>query len=249
VAYQAGDLLVRAVMFAKSGLPADTVVNDFAFAAAAAQSNAQLSAIGSRVDDFYNGGALALNKVGHYIGEDVDRAATHRLDYYRIAAGPIGSPIFSENWLGPVTPIANSNIPCEVAGVLSMRADYTGVVERGASGSIPSTDAAIDQGAPATHTGVTRPRARRRGRLFIGPLTTDGIDIQQPQPPLSGAFTAALRAAAVRMKIGNTATGNWSVWSRRDATLYLIDQGWTDNAPDTQRRRGFKATTRQVWGP
>jgi hypothetical protein len=40
---------------------------------------------------------------------------------------------------------------------------------------------------------------------------------------------------------------SWSVWSRKNANTKLVTGGFVDNAFDTQRRRGEKASGRQTW--
>lgn len=89
------------------------------------------------------------------------------------------------------------------------------------------------------------PQARRRGRVYIGPIDATAIDStgliatasrSQVVSAFSGFFTAAGASAVV-----------WSVYSRVSGDLYEVDNGWVDNAPDVQRRRGTDATVRQTW--
>lgn len=228
MAYTAGDTLVRAVMQAASGLPRDTVINDFAFKAAASPTPTEVGMMISVVNEFYRTTQASSRKVGEYISNQINRAATHELQAYHITAGPLGSPFYTEDWLGPPTALTATGVPTEVAAVLSFHADLTGAAEE---------------------SGATRPRARRRGRVFIGPLTGGAIVQSAPPYTLDASFTLVLREAAVKLMDDAEAAGvPWCVWSREDATLRPVVGGWTDNAPDTQRRRGFRATTRNVWG-
>lgn len=230
MAYTAGDVLVRAVMQNVSGLPQDVVVNDFAFQCAAAPDSTDVTNITDAVDDFYRLDGSGFVAVGKYIGQGVNRSATHELQFFHIVAGPLGSPFASVPWLGPVAPsTVDVNLPSEVSGVLSFHGDLSVVPEE---------------------SGSTRPRARRRGRVYIGPLTTDAITPTLDNPHLSDGFTQSLRSCALRMK--DAAEANdvpWCVWSRANATLYPVVAGWTDDACDTQRRRGQAPNTRVVWGP
>lgn len=232
MAYDPGDTLIRAVMTANSGLPEDVIINDFAFKnLAGSPTNLELSAMMARVSDFYRrpSDPSLPSKVGSYIGSQVDRSATHELQAFKIQAGPLGSPIYTEAWLGPVGSINPDNLPTECAAVLSFHADLTGIVE---------------------DAGTTHPRARRRGRVYIGPLNFDAGDFSAPSPFLRGAFTAALRESAVILKDDSATDGApWCVWSRADQAVRAVHAGWTDNAFDTQRRRGTVATIRSVWGP
>lgn len=219
------DVLVRAIMQGDTGLPADVFVNDFAFRldAGGSPSSTDLDNVLGAVDNFYNAVTPSGAKVAGVIGEAVDRGATHTLEVYSISAG--GSPLRSDPWLGPAAPsTANSNLPTEVAAVLSFHGDLTSIAEE---------------------SGGTRPRARRRGRIYIGPLTTDAVAITDDDPRLVAAWTTVFRQAAIVMHDAAEADGwTWSVWSRAANELYEIVGGWTDNAPDTQRRRGAESTSR-----
>jgi hypothetical protein len=231
MAYQLGDVLVRTIMENVTGLPEDRVINDFAFATGAtAPTTTELAEIGDYVDDFFRAiPSGAGSAVGSWIGEAINRSATHTMEFYSISAAGLGSPILVNNWLGPVAPVDSSNLPTEVAAVLSFHADLTGVQEEGAGG--------------------TRPRARRRGRVYIGPLGQSSITHAAENPLISSTLTGVLAAAGNAMRVAADADGlPWCVWSRTDQVLRPITGGWVDNAPDTQRRRGTDATTRSTWG-
>jgi hypothetical protein len=228
MAYTSGSALVRAVMSAASGLPADAVINDFAFQKSSALTAGDWTTMFDLVDDFYNVTQASGASVGQHISNQIDRGATHELQGYVITAPPIGSPAATINWLGPVTNGGATGLPTEVAGVLSFHADLTGIAEE---------------------AGATRPRARRRGRVYIGPLIAGAVDnVTPPYFLKESTFLATLRQAAVALETASGAAGlPWSVWSRSDATLRPVVGGWTDNAPDTQRRRGAAASTRVTW--
>lgn len=218
-------------MTAESGLPQDTIVNDFAFKLAAAPTSGTYGDLCDAVSEFYRGTQANGHEVGEYISNQVDRGATHELQAWTITAPPMGSPDYTQDWLGPVTAATTDGLPTEVAGVLSFHADLTGVLEE---------------------SGATRPRARRRGRVYIGPLVTTAVDVATPPYILNTGFLQTLRQAAIVLwdTIDAMGAGNaWCVWSRADSTLRPIVGGWTDNAPDTQRRRGFESTARTVWTP
>lgn len=89
------------------------------------------------------------------------------------------------------------------------------------------------------------PQARRRGRVYIGPIDASHIDnngmINFTQRILvANAFDAFHAAAGASAVV-------WSVWSRVDGDLYAVNNGWVDDAPDIQRRRGVKASVRSTW--
>lgn len=228
MAYSGGAYLIQTIMSSTSGLVEDEVVNDWAVDfGGPGTSTGQLEDAMSAVGDFFRLGATAGDRVGSYIGGSIDRGATHRIELREIVAGPLGPPLITQDWLGPTSAVATSNLPTECAAVLSFHADLTGIFEE---------------------VGVTRPRARRRGRVFIGPLTTGAVVVADPQPVLHNDFRVAMQANAVAMFDALATIGaEWSVWSRVDQTLRQVVGGWTDNAPDTQRRRGQAASQRSTF--
>lgn len=87
---------------------------------------------------------------------------------------------------------------------------------------------------------------RRRGRLYMGPLNvaaSDGATTTTPSA-VSPAYRTKLAQRAAAMSINGTA---WSIYSPTTDQMVLVDSGFIDNAFDTQRRRGPKATTRTTW--
>lgn len=211
-----------------NGLPEDAYVNDFAFrfTGGGAPTDADLLLLLDAVDTFYNDALATGDTVSDFIGEAVSRAATHEMQFFTISTG--GSPRLTENWLGPAAPATlNVNLPTEVAAVVSFHGDLTGVLEE---------------------VGATRPRARRRGRVYVGPLTTDAVSISADNPLLGANFRLAMQEGIIHMADQAAAADfTFSVWSRAANELYAVVGGWTDNAPDTQRRRGLASTSRTTF--
>lgn len=111
------------------------------------------------------------------------------------------------------------------------------------------------------------PPARRRGRVFVGPLGTSasGTVLAGDARPLA-AFTDTLRKATLALKTAAEAnTTPMVIYSRpfagrgeierpgrptlpaipaRTGQAYLTESIWTDDAWDTQRRRGSVRTLR-----
>lgn len=84
--------------------------------------------------------------------------------------------------------------------------------------------------------------ARRRGRLFLGPLSVSTITGPRPTQTLITAaldLGVALEAAAAPGEV-------WQVYSTVDQVGATIQSISVDNAWDTQRRRGLSPTTREV---
>lgn len=91
------------------------------------------------------------------------------------------------------------------------------------------------------------PQARRRGRVYFGPLRLERIDTDgrpnATQMATLDAFGTALLAASVAGS-GWDWTVHSSVPGVGDA---IITNGWVDNEFDTQRRRGRVATSRLLF--
>lgn len=129
-----------------------------------------------------------------------------------------------------LTPSAGDMLPGEVSLVSSFRAQYV--------------------------SGV--PNARRRGRVYIGPIQAGQNVISGAQARPWSVAVDALADASDAMANGVVIAGGlavkWAVYSpTTDATSSIDDAfndvvaGWVDDAWDTQRRRGCAATTRNDW--
>lgn len=93
------------------------------------------------------------------------------------------------------------------------------------------------------------PNARRRGRVYIGPLntssyTTDGTSGIVVAP---GTFNDLQLACSALYQVIQPEGILHAVWSRADDTLYDVVEYSADNRLDTQRRRGPVATQRIAW--
>lgn len=102
------------------------------------------------------------------------------------------------------------------------------------------------QAAPAS--GVNQ--ARVRGRLFLGPLgdSSAGATSTTANRPTNNALVAIAAAADGLMIAGGPAEDwQWVVYSPTNDDVAVIEEGWVDNAYDTQRRRGVAPTSRVTW--
>ncbi len=90
------------------------------------------------------------------------------------------------------------------------------------------------------------PQARRRGRIYFGPLSSSANSSGRP----IAALVTAMANAATTFKANIEALGTgteWAVWSVADQAPVDITGGWVDNVFDTQRRRGLVETSRTTW--
>jgi hypothetical protein len=90
--------------------------------------------------------------------------------------------------------------------------------------------------------------ARRRGRIFIGPLATNAVTggTTTAFSQTSVALRGALQVAAAQLA-DQSETFQWSVYSPTDLIARQIVGGYIDNSLDTQRRRGRRPTARTTW--
>lgn len=140
------------------------------------------------------------------------------------------------------------------------------------SGSLPRDVALVGSFQGDPQEGV--PMKRKRGRIYFGPISayyggttseSTGSNLQSWFGP-SANFIATMRAAFLDLVSDAAAIADldWVVYSagardNSDDTIPYeerplltpihtpVSNGWVDNEWDTQRRRGTKATTRNVW--
>lgn len=135
-----------------------------------------------------------------------------------------------DTWEIPLTPSASQPLPNEVALCLSF--------------------------AAANESGV--PPARRRGRVFLGPVAESAVAVinSQSRPVLAVRETVRDAAAALMSFTHPASPGlhlKWSVFSPTTlasaggslaSAFNDVVSGWVDDAWDTQRRRGAVTTAR-----
>ena len=93
------------------------------------------------------------------------------------------------------------------------------------------------------------PMRRRRGRIYIGPLAGNAINTSTGL--LNSTLVAQAVTASQALEAASTSAASWT-WGVISETPSLnfvrITNGWVDNAPDIQRRRGIDASLRTEWG-
>lgn len=234
------DVLTTVKLQGASGLPHDVYVNDFAFTGYDTGNPTMADEVTTAIADaFYNNaGSTAGVSVGYLLSPGISRAADGvTVDIYDLTGhldgSPHGSPIATRSF----TLDASGDIyalPEEVAIALSIHGDLSGVVERQPNPAYPPT-------LPK----FFRPAARRRGRLFIGPLALNQAITESGESRVSTQAKTVLTYAATAL--WDVFAGGWCVWSRADETLYSVTGGWVDDAFDTQRRRGDAPLSRTLW--
>jgi len=141
----------------------------------------------------------------------------HGIKVYDMSDPEPRAPI-SEQTFNFTSPLSGNPLPTEVSLCLSFQAEKL--------------------------SGV--PQARRRGRVYIGPLNTSGLATDGR--PASGIVTQLSGAGDALLTLsGAPGTWDWSVYSPTLGGTAIVNNGWVDNEYDTQRRRGRKFTSRTVF--
>jgi hypothetical protein len=98
---------------------------------------------------------------------------------------------------------------------------------------------------------LTAPIKNRRGRIYIGPLGTglqiNGNNEVEFSATVYNMANAAMKDLKNAVNQPTAASWLWVVWSKTLTTSFTITSGFTDKAPDIQRRRGIKGQGKVAW--
>lgn len=172
-----------------------------------------------------------VTNLGNFFGRELSGSAAGTYSYYDITAflngSPHGAPFHMDS-AGPLNPSSDDALPGQIAIVADFHADLSGISEFGPH---------------------TRPRARRRGRHYHGPvkLTSLQWDATTRIPFFSGAFVGELQSAYSALLAGVPTGYEWCVWSRKDAAVYPIVGGWVDTTPHRARHREEPTNVKAFW--
>jgi hypothetical protein len=91
--------------------------------------------------------------------------------------------------------------------------------------------------------------ARRRGRVYIGPLMSNAgaEDLTAGDVRLTNGFRDALVGGGTYL-LTLPGSATWCTHSTVDNAWRPVTAGWVDTAFDVQRRRGLKPGARVTWG-
>lgn len=189
----------------------DDVSVDFIFEATGSDTNLDFTTAetpGAALDNFWNGTATGqVNPISSYISAEYSRATNAcTLEFYDITAHLSGTPAGAPFRIDHGTlsgAAAGTDLHPALCGVIAYRRDY---------------------GTDQEHAGATRPRARDRGRIHIGPLRAaalaDGTGKATP-----GFASDLLQAAKGLAQVKNALSANqfnWVQWSRKNASVAPI---------------------------
>lgn len=173
-----------------------------------------------------------------------------------------------EWWLEPVAPNARCPadfIPSAITGRgLTIRTYDLGQPAGTSSGSVPdriptiynfpttkgsAANALPEEVAVTNSFFATRNSPRTRGRVFVGPLTVEAVELVAGVARVSAECRKVLidntKRLAIEQGVGDSM--NFGVLSPTDGEVRAVTNGWVDNAFDTIRSRGTKASLRNTW--
>lgn len=201
----------------RSNMPEDVITNTLYFQSTALDLAAAAALWTPRIATFYEEAYGGGLGIATYIADD----ALCHVNWYDTDDPPPRAPLTVP--LGQVFPLRTiSAIPSEVACVLSF------------------------QGTPVSG----QPQARRRGRIYLGALTGNwlsGSVTTAPPTFASGIPQVVADAAEANLLTPGDADDFWVVYSQTAPGWTTVSNGWVDNTPDTQRRRGVQPTLRVVY--
>lgn len=174
------------------------------------------------------------SKPSTWISPEISRVIKPTCKTYGISGG---SPLAVNDWLAMTASSFDQGMPSEVAMCLSYNADLTGILEE-----------APDD--PDADTRPERPAARRRGRIYVGPLILTCATATEPVRPVSTLMNDLLGLGVGLATISDptltAVNARWVVHSDSGfaGANYEITRVSVDDAFDTQRRRGVDRGTR-----
>lgn len=118
-----------------------------------------------------------------------------------------------------------------------------GLTETGTGAGLPPEVALCSSFKAA---GASTPRTR--GRIYYGPFNERALSESGVGSPSQGLIDALAAAADFFQGEGGEAEDyQWMIYSPTGGLYHIVNDGWVDNAFDTQRRRGVQADQRKIW--
>jgi hypothetical protein len=201
-----------------SGLPEDDMVNTFHFVDATATTFVEDDAqdIATICENFYTATPTGeTSGLDTMLSQQLSGTGTSKV--YDLSDPTPRVPLFTHSFSLTVGSAGTGGLPSEVALCLS----YSAFPVSG------------------------QPAARRRGRIYIGPLQNNTLTNGRP----TTALINRIGAAGSDLRTGTGLPGDfvWGVRSDVNNSTVAIADLYVDNAFDTQRRRGERPTARTTF--
>jgi hypothetical protein len=206
-----------------SGLPRDRSINTFHFVdigdPAITPPTAALDEYAVAIRDFYTAAHTgSTSTLSTFLSSTL--AGTWTTKFYDLHDAPPRSPLRVDT-MTPLTP-GSTAMPQENALCISYQAAHL--------------------------SGFNQ--ANRRGRIYIGPLAQTALGSVAARPNANANQLVPTAVAAGAFLKGHSwaaGTRRWVVYSQKFGTWATVTDGWVDNEFDTQRRRGYRPTTRTTF--
>jgi len=215
--------LAQVILKSVSGLSEDIYVNTFAFSDGATSflTNAAATEIVTNLTSFYNTThAPGLAPIAADISSNVSRTANDSTIKIYDFLDPSPRVPYGTSTFTLGAAASGAGLPSEVALCLSF------------------------QGAKISG----QDQARRRGRVYIGPLgSTKTTSVSGDLRPNNALINELVGAGTFLSTVTFTSGLEWCVYSRTGNQFVPVTSGWVDDAFDTQRRRGKRATFRTTF--
>lgn len=188
-------------------------------------------------------------------GDDVEVAADSAHDLITAFYTTFDQSIYSGATTLPAVTVKYYDLTDPEPRVPVFEAGFT--ITTGTGAGYPSEVAICLSFQGERESGVNQ--ARRRGRIYLGPLDADVGTTSTGRVVVAPAAVTAITGAASTMATGLGQTAVWCVFSPTtagpqpwsagvlDVAFTPVTNGWVDNAFDTQRRRGTDSLVRTVW--
>lgn len=202
-----------------SGIPRDNCVNTFHFTGEGPLDETVAQELVDRVSSFYNftGGGQTVT-VDTYMATAGMMNPREQFKVYDITGAPPHAPVLDTT---PVPPTVNATVPKSLPNEVALALSYAGAPGPGLN------------------------PARRRGRIFLGPVSEVGLASAGGLSRPTSNFVQNLAEAGKRFwGLCNAAGWPWCIHSQTDGTFIPVATCSVDDAWDVQRRRGLAPTYR-----
>lgn len=233
------NVLTTVILPAENGRASDAVVNNFAHWQPSTASASDIEAARLAYASFYALQAPGASApISSYLATSVERSSQMcQIKMYdittKMAGEPHGSPFYTSTFTMTGVP-ANASLPPQVALCVTLRGSNA------LASAIERNDG-------------TRPRQRRSGRIFLGPLTAAAGtgNAGEYQRPTTALITDVLAAFEKLQDDLNAVNFSLAIWSRTLQALNEVVRVEIDNSFDVIRSRKALQTARtaRVFAP
>lgn len=203
-----------------NALPRDYVTNTWHFENPSPVFPSDYDNVRDLLEDFYTAVPTGQSQtIASRMSGELNGPALVKI--YDLSDAPPRAPIYESTF--DITFATTDLLPSEVALVLSFQAERV--------------------------SGL--PQNRRRNRVYLGPFNTaagaTGTGAGRGRP--SSTMTNVIQAAAQDLfdAANASVSWDWRIWSPYNSAALPVDNGWVDDAWDTQRRRGIAPSSRKTF--